>query len=478
MTEVEGRTHYEVLGVEQDADPEEIKRAYRKLMRTYHPDVYGPEGEDISAGVTASYAVISDSKKRAEYDEELNAPEEPEGPEPTGYEDYEDGWGTDSEWEPRDEDAPPEEEVPPEDDVDESWGEEVILDDPVVEDAPTETVPSPTDAPDSTGAPAQPPGQEPKPEPVKFRQPKTMAYRVGLAGVLLWLVGIVVSWVGEGPSNLDAPQPRLLLAVGALVGGIILGFMLRGSENPKPRPGRRPKPPTESKPNLGPALGIAIVIAVLLVVLVPAEWRIAAGAGIGLVGWVAATYVATYYLKMQKRLDSFVSMKPLRESNVFGMLPGGVSADLLNRDLSTFCDHPAMRMMRSPEESKPFSHALIVGEKVAIVRSLMASGGRYRWSGPSLLRDQAGSYPQEVMRGPYAQALRTFQSTMGERVEVRAWLFLYDPERTPVQSEPTTGLPSVVGPVEGVMQMRDFFDSEPMLVDHQIVVDAALALNS
>ena len=63
------RDHYEVLGVQRDAGPEELQQAYRKLARTYHPDVNSkPEAEDRFKEVNEAYHVLSDPSKRSRYD--------------------------------------------------------------------------------------------------------------------------------------------------------------------------------------------------------------------------------------------------------------------------------------------------------------------------------------------------------------------------------------------------------------------------
>lgn len=60
--------YYEVLGVSRDATPEEIKRAYRKLARQYHPDVAGPDGAERFKEITAAHEVLSNPEKRQMYD--------------------------------------------------------------------------------------------------------------------------------------------------------------------------------------------------------------------------------------------------------------------------------------------------------------------------------------------------------------------------------------------------------------------------
>jgi curved DNA-binding protein len=60
---------YQVLGVPRNADQDEIQRAYRKLARTYHPDVNSdPGAEDRFKKVSEAYDVLSDPQTRRRYD--------------------------------------------------------------------------------------------------------------------------------------------------------------------------------------------------------------------------------------------------------------------------------------------------------------------------------------------------------------------------------------------------------------------------
>ena len=69
------QNYYEVLGVANDADLDTIKKAYRKLVRKYHPDV-SKEADAIekTAQVNEAYETLKDPEKRADYDAMLANP--------------------------------------------------------------------------------------------------------------------------------------------------------------------------------------------------------------------------------------------------------------------------------------------------------------------------------------------------------------------------------------------------------------------
>lgn len=69
------KNHYETLGVARDAAAEDIKKAYRKLARKYHPDVSKEaNAEEMMQAINVAYDTLNDAEKKKQYDFELDNP--------------------------------------------------------------------------------------------------------------------------------------------------------------------------------------------------------------------------------------------------------------------------------------------------------------------------------------------------------------------------------------------------------------------
>ena len=69
MSTMNEKDYYAILGVEKDASPKEIQKAFQQKARKLHPDVNkAPDAEERFKEVSEAYAVLSDEKKRARYD--------------------------------------------------------------------------------------------------------------------------------------------------------------------------------------------------------------------------------------------------------------------------------------------------------------------------------------------------------------------------------------------------------------------------
>jgi curved DNA-binding protein CbpA len=68
---LDGANYYEVLEISRHANQREIKSAFRRLARRYHPDRNSTVSEDIMKNINIAFEILSDPGKRQQYDETL-----------------------------------------------------------------------------------------------------------------------------------------------------------------------------------------------------------------------------------------------------------------------------------------------------------------------------------------------------------------------------------------------------------------------
>ena len=86
---------YLILGIDRNADQATIKKVYRQLARKYHPDKGKDADEEKLKRVNEAYSILSDKKKRADYDKRLHQ-QEKERTEPVEHAvPWNFGWGLD-----------------------------------------------------------------------------------------------------------------------------------------------------------------------------------------------------------------------------------------------------------------------------------------------------------------------------------------------------------------------------------------------
>lgn len=446
-----GATLYDVLGVSQDATDQQIKTAYRRLLREHHPDVVGQDGQDEAARITGAWHVLGNPTRRADYDRDLSDPFNSDLP--ADDEPFEAQWGTQAEWE----------HVPPES---------------------TEPYPDPDEAPavDDPSPPPKPqPAPETNPEPsagwrgrwssdtqatvVGPMRRKRTVFRVLYAVLAVACVVTFISAQLDGRTASSGLVSDIVLAAAGVGIGWVLASYLGLRQTPQ-------------------------LVAIALAVSIPAV-----EIGIdyptrylsrGIYVLLAAAVLGSlwqYTRTRQVQCNGRIPIKSLRENDTFGDPAGGVASDQLGQDTLPLYSIPGVRVVRTPQDNALFSHFIVCGTKVVLVRPILGSPGTYRWHGTSLLRDDPmANWSQEVMRADYAPYVRLVSETLGECAEVKLMpcVVIYSPpaERGRVQfsspgateDDPVTYAPDEFVEAAGAFLIRD---NDPLLVDQEIVVATA-----
>jgi molecular chaperone DnaJ len=81
------KDYYGILGVDKNASPDEIKKAYRKLSKQFHPDV-NPDGEEKFKEIAEAYDTLSSPDKKQKYDNPMSSMFGTGGPGGMGFEDF------------------------------------------------------------------------------------------------------------------------------------------------------------------------------------------------------------------------------------------------------------------------------------------------------------------------------------------------------------------------------------------------------
>ncbi|CAJ1783502.1 unnamed protein product [Sphenostylis stenocarpa] len=70
-TPIAQNNYYDLLGVSVDSNTPEIKEAYRKLQKKYHPDIFGQKGHEYTLMLNKAYEVLMTEDLRRKYDESI-----------------------------------------------------------------------------------------------------------------------------------------------------------------------------------------------------------------------------------------------------------------------------------------------------------------------------------------------------------------------------------------------------------------------
>lgn len=447
------KTHYEVLGVEPDATTQEIKKTARKLMQTHHPDLGGNQA--IAAQINTALDVLSDPEKRAEYDHFLDTGGH-EGATTPDPESFEDDWGTEDAWETIDEEEVLDVEV-----------EESPLQ--TSESQPSEDLPFPNDQPQ----PKKP--TEPQPS-TKVRTALWQGFSIGFLPAMALVLGVLVqSYILTTPPMSPFVFPAAGMVVGLLFSSV---FRHKLPDHPSPR-------------NALAAMIATAIIVISLGFIAPSQPQLIPGAQ-ALLATTVGTWLFLSGVKSHRLAERIIKSKGLSEDGtIYGPSTGDTAGELLNVTIFGCLTHPelhAARGFQTADDTNPFTKAILLGDRVALLRPMFippevipVPQPTMYWSQPSLfVTSPATGVPTPLLRLELGDYRSAFKQVAGE-LRVQEFIVVYThPDSPKVQlPEPVPTMPSVISSHEAKTKILDFLldaDRPVHHIDHQAATGTLMGL--
>lgn len=400
------QTHYEVLGVDPGADEASIKAALRSHQRKNHPDVAGPDKGDDYIAGQKAGDVLLNTDARAEYDASLASV---------------DALGDDQDAQ--------------------------VIDDWVYEESPVviEDLPTAKEAPPEAGVATK----------VIDAGPRITAL-VGITLVDVVAVSLLVST--NRPST-------TMMALGAVAGTAMLVVGYLNLMSPSHQRMTRHRPSLPELATIPALLALAV-----------ASWWGASRIPSGYVTYALAAVLPvaalggylvgnTYWWRRQDA--RIITRKSLLSHSKFGACAPGILPAHLDDALSEAISTHA-RIFRLSDSV--FTHMVVSGNDVLLLRNVPGPSGTYRWSGTSLLVSQAGDLG-EVISADFAGACSRVEAATPRGTTVRSVVT--------VMADTVTGVGEIPG-WPAVIALRDLgsvMGPHTPFVNRSVVVDALLELS-